>query len=326
MPCVTVHMLAAREVAGQWRRRPDEAPVDLRKRSALRAFYHGALAPDMGFAPGVERFVSDLAHHISPGDLVRRLVARSRDTVERAFAWGWATHVVADAEFHPLVGQAMGEQILGDRGVRMNTHEAPESHVSIEVGLDTAVLAGHPDVPTPPYRPLRLRQFEPLSAALEEVFSLRWSARELHGVHRRTTRLFSLWPLGLRVLLRGSPSLGGSVESQEGGIVGRGMALLLARTQEGSSVSGYLNASAPPEWLLRTVLDRIGKYPHRFRELAREGLESLGNPSLETGGPAGAGQGHPVADRVAAKLALRRRTAVDGAVAPLGAGGAGAPA
>lgn len=326
MPCVTVHMLVAREVAGEWERSPDRAPVDPHRRGVLRAFYHGALAPDMGFAPGVDRFVSDLAHHLATGDLARALLRRSRNPVERAFAYGWLTHVLSDAELHPLVGRAMGERVLGDRAVRMNTHDALESHVSIEVGLDAVVLARTPATPTPPFRPLRPRHLEPLSQALEATFGLRWGATDLHEVHRRTARLFSLWPLGLRLLLRGAPGLAGQGGGAGHGVLRRALAILAGRTDSGSAASGYLRPSAPPAWLLDTVLERVRTFPERFRLVLQEGLATLGNPSLETGGVAGPGQGHPVADRIAARLARRHGLAGDRVPAALRPGGAGAAA
>ena len=306
MPCVMVHMLVAREVAEAWKQTPSEAPVDLRTRSALHAFYHGALAPDMGFAPGSDRFVSDLAHHLATGDLARALLARSRDEVERAFAYGWLTHVVSDAELHPLVGRAMGERVLGDRDVRMNTHDDLEAHVSIEVGLDAVLQERVPSVPNPPYRALEPRRLQPLSDALEETFGLRWPVPELHATHLRTARLFALWPLGLRLLSRGMSGDGERAGAVARG-VRRGLTFLAARSGAGAAVTGYLRASTPRSWLFETVAERVRALPKRFRGVLGEGVRALGNPSLETGGPAGPGQGHPVADRVAAKLASRQR-------------------
>jgi hypothetical protein len=115
MPCATIHLHLADRILSHWEERPRLAPFPVGEPALRDAFLHGTLAPDMGFVPGVDRFLSDLAHYIAPAELTRSLLRGARTPREEAFAWGWAGHVVGDVVLHPMVGRAVGERLLGDR-------------------------------------------------------------------------------------------------------------------------------------------------------------------------------------------------------------------
>ena len=119
MPCATVHLVVADRIWTRWSSEGG-APFALGQRTR-DAFIHGSLAPDLGFIPGVDRIISELAHYYRPADLSRSLLARAASPEERAFAWGWVAHVVGDMEIHPLVGRAVGERVHGDRA--QHAHE-----------------------------------------------------------------------------------------------------------------------------------------------------------------------------------------------------------
>jgi hypothetical protein len=305
MPCATIHLLTAGRVLEAWQRRPADAPFPVDDPGTAEAFLHGNLAPDMGFVPGTDRLVSELAHYHSPADLSRVLLDSATDPREEAFAWGWAAHVLADVELHPLVGRAVGERLYGDRERRVDALEDVTTHVSLEVGLDVVFLLRNPSAPLPPSRPhFDARGLRHLTDALEATYGVGWDPDLLLRNHRRAVRLTLLWPRALRVLAAGRPLAAGGAR---GGLL-RGpasglLALLRMGAGKRSAMRGFLAPERPPDWAIARMEEGVRSFPERFQELVRGGLRGLENRNLETGGPAGPGLGHPASDEVARKLA-----------------------
>ena len=92
MPQPTFHLLLAHEVLDRWN---GAGPFDTHDSANRNAFFHGAIGPDMGFFPGTNRLISELAHTSLAGELTRQLAAHARTETTLAFAYGWATHIVA---------------------------------------------------------------------------------------------------------------------------------------------------------------------------------------------------------------------------------------
>ncbi len=295
MPCATIHLLLAERILTGWESAPSTAPVPVGRPEVRTAFLHGALAPDMGFIPGVDRFVSELAHYHSPAALTRALLGNARDVVDQAFAWGWATHVVGDVGIHPVVGRMVGEFLHGDRDRRVDAREDVEAHVSLEVGLDLVFLSERAGIPPPPAEPHRGGSgLGPVLAALREVYGLRWRAAELARDHRQAVRMTRWWPRALRAL--------------------RFLPAGLERSAErGSALRGFLRPRRPPEWAIDEVRTQVEAFPDTFLPVIESGMSGLAERNLETGGPAGAGRGHAASDAVAERLdRLRGRTSSGG--------------
>ncbi|MDB4948830.1 MAG: hypothetical protein JWM27_1479 [Gemmatimonadetes bacterium] len=144
MPNVAVHFVLARRALLRWSERPSLAPFRAADPAAAEAFLYGAVAPDAGYWPGGDRLFSELAHLWRTGDLARVLGQSAGDGVGRAYAWGWASHVLADLEVHPLINQAHGERVHGSRGRPVSSTEDVENHMRLEYGLDVAAAARHP--------------------------------------------------------------------------------------------------------------------------------------------------------------------------------------
>jgi hypothetical protein len=287
MPCATIHLLVADRLLDGWVEHPREAPIDATEPELRAAFLHGSLAPDMGFIPGVDRLVSELSHYVRPIHLTRALLEGAETPLDHAFAWGWVAHVIGDVEIHPIVGRAVGERLYRDRGHRVDAAEDPETHVSVEVGLDVAFLLKHPDVSPPPRAPhFDRRRVGHFTGALARTYGVDWNAAHLVRGHGRAVRLTRRWPMALRALARarGAFSLGARVAR--------------ART----ATRGFFRPVPPPPWMVAEVGSAIETFPGRFRAMVREGLDSVPDRNLETGGPAGAGLGHPASDEAARKL------------------------
>ena len=61
--------------------------------------------------------------------------------MERALAWGWATHVLGDIWIHPLINQATAEHVSGQRSPGLTYADDPINHVRVEIGLDASLPA-----------------------------------------------------------------------------------------------------------------------------------------------------------------------------------------
>lgn len=159
------------------------------------------MAPDWGYVPGVGRFFSELAHYVDTADLTRSLLAAARTTHERAFAWGWVTHVLGDIAIHPLVGRAYGEHLYGDRELRLNSSADVTTHVAIEIGLDIVFLGRAPSISPPPSNPyLHHENVGQLLTGLRQTYGLTWDPARLIGLHRRAARLTAAWRPALAIV------------------------------------------------------------------------------------------------------------------------------
>lgn len=146
MPGPAVHLHLVQETMEHWER-TDTAPVDLDDPVVPAALRAGAVAPDMGYYPGAQPFIADLAHYLRSGELARNLMAEAFFPVEQAFVWGWVSHALGDAIFHPSVNRAAAA--LRDDGDTLTYADDPEAHLQIEVGLDAFFDARYG---TPPLR------------------------------------------------------------------------------------------------------------------------------------------------------------------------------
>ncbi len=312
MPCATIHLLTAGRALAEVPAGGLPFPAD--DPDHRSAFLHGALAPDMGFIPGTERWVSELSHYVRTGDLTRVLLRRASDLREAAFAWGWATHVVTDLELHPRVGHACGERATGDRSVRLNAADDLPAHVGTEVGLDLHFLSREPGIPRPPARPaFDARTIEYLAGALEETYGIPFHRGRLLDTHRRAVSMTARWPRALQVLEWGRGVAGEAARGVRGWI-GRAAAGTGARmARPGGAAEGFFRPLRPPAWLVEEVEALASDFPRRMSELAAGGMERLGNHNLETGAPDDAPVPHRDAERTARRLDLLR----SGVAAPL---------
>lgn len=308
MPCATIHLMLAGRVWEEWRREPQRAPLPLDSSQVRDAFLHGALAPDMGFIPGVDRFVSDVVHYVRTGDLARELLTSAREDHEVAFALGWATHVLGDKALHPLVGRGVGEILYGDRDRRVNAGQDVETHVSLEVGIDITFLARDDRIPEPPRRPAFDRAgVRHLSEALARTYGIEWPDESLVSSHRRAVRLTARWPRALR-LLGAAWGLGHDREAT--GARGPAYAPLLrlpARlARPGTPMAGFLAPRCPPDWIVDAISGYAEEFGHRFGAHVEGRLEAFENWNLETGRVGHPADGHPDSEEVRARLhALR---------------------
>lgn len=303
MPNVATHAVLADRILDRWRE-AGGAPFDPEDPHLRNAFHQGSWGPDLGYFPGGEAFFSDLAHYVRSGELARALVRSAGDARERAFAWGWVSHVLADQAIHPLVGRALHEHLHGDRDGFVEAHRARPLHVRLEVGLDMHFCRRHP----------RLRDLEPapvfdrtsvgwLGAAYRDTYGLAIDRDLLLASHHAATRMAgrALLIVGMMAKLTGPGSASPPVL-----VVRWLMERALDVFQEGLGVDPwmliFLTPFSPPPWLVEATEEAGEGLPDRLQALCEGGLEGFPDYNLDSGEARGEEDRHPCAAEARGRL------------------------
>jgi len=281
MPSVTVHLRLAQRALDRWSSRPRESPFDTSSDRLANAFRVGAMAPDMGFMPGGYRPLSDLAHALRSGTLTRALLASARTPLETAFAWGWVTHVLADALVHPVIGCAVGELVTGSPGRFIDGDQDTLSHVRVEVGLDALYAERYPE--------LRETTFRPIGGAPQVGF-IRRAYRGTYGVAPDRGRLAdSLFRVPRRMaqglLLAGLSSRVMPSHRDASGEDPGPLLRLRSRVGQTSVPTAFLFPAPPRLWLINAVRDVEEAFPDHIAEVIEDGAAYLPDLNLDTGRP-----------------------------------------
>jgi hypothetical protein len=294
MPNVTLHLLLAERVREEWLARPDRAPFPVDEPEFVNAYHHGAFGPDLGYFPGGARLLSDLAHCVRSGDLTAALLKSARTPLERAYAWGWTTHVLADRLVHPLVGRGVSELVHGDPRGFVPGDSNPTAHVRIETGLDAWISNVHPDL-----RQVRLAPvFDDgsvrfLQQAYRSVYDVAIPEDSFLSSHLILTRRAGH-------ALAGMALLGGDLErATGGGLLVRTLSgfvgfagFALDRLEGGRLTLAYLNPVSPPAWLRVEVASVVESFPRLLSQVEADPARHLPNVNLDSGEPDEASNGH----------------------------------
>jgi hypothetical protein len=299
MPQPAMHILIARRALRRWRQRPRDAPFQVDAETA-NAFYHGSLGPDMGLFPRGNSAVSGLAHRYGASSAARAMLASARTPVEHAFTWGWVTHVLADAQIHPLVNQA-GRELLGGRAA-CDRRQLLVSHIRVELGLEAIWPGSRPGV-----RRTRLRHaFDDgsigfMANALEATYDVPHDRVRLLASHRNVTTFAHLC-LRLAALLgqdmRPVVKAGGDSDFLRMPATRRAASRLVSG---GSPAYAFLNPVVPPSWLVSRVSRILRGFNDGLDRQVATRLRDLPDYDLNTGEVVAEGVVHsgPAAGRVA---------------------------
>jgi hypothetical protein len=284
MPNVTLHLVLADRVLEVWRSEPDSAPFSLSDPANLNAFYHGSFGPDLGYFPGGHPFFSDLAHTVRTGALARTLVSLARTEMERAFAWGWVTHVLGDVAIHPIVGYGVGDFLHGDRERFVSAAQHKTAHVQVEVGLDAHFSARDPE--------LRARILSPvfdgrsigfLAEAYRQTYGFAVDPELLLASHLTTQRmslraLASIGVMGELLALPPRPTIWGSRW-----VLRRALDVVHGGFGRESMLLAYVNPLRPRSWLVEQVDEVVRGFPGEFSRIFKGGLADYPDYNLDTG-------------------------------------------
>ena len=247
----------------------------------VEALYCGALAPDMGMLPGSDRLFTDLAHYLKTGELARCLVSKANSAIETAYAWGWVTHVLADAGLHPAINRASGDHSWA---------ESPTSHMRVEFGLDFQRLGDQPSLGGARVRSTPGPSL--LASAYMEVYGLQVDERVVARSHRVLSG-------AQRLLFRFGKRLGSSRPVR-----------LAAGLVPNSIVAAAADPMSPTQALLEEVDSFLDSFAARFEELLDDNFDALHDFNLDTGDVAGGSDDYPLAvatrDHLQKKLSAQR--------------------
>lgn len=187
MPGQAVHLGFARDVMGAghaWR--PAFDPQDA---GHCQAFFAGALAPDMGYFPGGDRRLADLAHYVATGQMARSLLRQAEGGCAAAYAWGWASHIIADVTVHPIVNRAAAELMNVPGKSKLTYADDPRAHARVESGLDAWAQTHRPLPAVDPKRMRDAKTREMIRAACRQVHGCDPGRRSIDRSQRAMARL-----------------------------------------------------------------------------------------------------------------------------------------
>ncbi len=285
MPSVTLHMVLADRVLERWLDDPTCAPFDPSEQTFVNAFYQGAFGPDLGYFPGGQRFLSDLSHLVRSGKLTRTLFQAARTPLERAFASGWLTHVLADKEIHPLVGRGVGEFLYGDRFVFADGSVHQGAHVQVETGLDAFYSHLFPGI--------RRRRMAPvfdgasigfLVGAYRHTYEVDFDPTVFMSSHLATVRMSVQGLVSIGVMSTAlmteplSPTFAGARW-----FIQRALSLLKSGLMKDSLLLAFLNPLPPTTWLVEQVGKVVDGFADIFFRHFDEGARGLADFNLDSG-------------------------------------------
>ena len=289
---MTLHLVLADRALDVWRSAPSLAPFPIDDPTALNAFHQGAFGPDLGYFPGGHRFLSDLAHCVRSADLARTLLHSARSPRERAFAWGWVTHVLGDQAIHPWIGRGVGELKTGRRNVFISGDGDPSAHVRVETGVDAWYAARNPRYrscrPSPVFDGETIRF---LARAYHHTYALRFDPALLLSSHLAVTRMSVQ-------ALRTVGVLGSALEWEAGDVTAvrwaregmdRVRDTVRAALGRDSLLMALLTPVAPSSWLMEAVEQVVDGFGSCFRDHWEAGGDLLENRNLDTGDRDGEG-------------------------------------
>ena len=307
MPNVTLHLALAERVLSEWRLGSDP-PFSPRDPILVNAFRSGALGPDLGYFPGGPRFLSDLAHCVGSGTLTRALLSGAETARERAFAWGWVTHVLADRQIHPLVGRGVSVLKGGAPTETISGDAAPEAHVRVETGVDVWISALKPDL-----RKIRLEPvFDAVSVrflqkAYQRTYGIRIEGESLLTGHLAATRLAgpALATMGHLATVReaeDTAGVAGGVSRRVGCLFAGVAGFATERLGAGGMALALLTPVFPPAWLRLGVAEALEGFPGSILRVQEEPRRNLPDVNLDTGAPDGTDRTHRTSERTVAAL------------------------
>ncbi|MFN6130510.1 MAG: zinc dependent phospholipase C family protein [Planctomycetota bacterium] len=256
-------------------------------RNQPECFLLGANAPDFGSFPGGHFILSDCAHLVRPADLVRNLFSLSNSDVERAFALGWLTHVIADVILHPVVNREVGRRLGMDREVSFV--EDPAMHIRVEFGFDAFTV--EPKIL--PYPRVSTAKLEPIAGLLSRAYQATYGVpfeQPLQIASCSALNRYAPWLISLARMHRRAERARYSPASW----VLRALRQTLAIASADVRIQAHADPLRPGTLYTEEMESGIAQTVEECRRHAANQLVALENRNLDTGEPADASDTYPL--------------------------------
>ncbi|MFO8175872.1 MAG: hypothetical protein R6T96_16425, partial [Longimicrobiales bacterium] len=203
---------------------------------------------------------------------------------ERAFSWGWVTHVLADQAIHPLVGKGVGELLYEDREFFADSARHQVAHVRVETGLDALYSRLFPAV--------RHRRMSPvfhgtsirfLVMAYQRVYRIPMNPILVLSSHLAAVRMSAFGLRSTGVL--STVFLPEAVSRPMAGVRWLTRRLLPGVERVGGNdlMMAYLNPIPPARWLTEEVEKVVDSFVPWFQRHFRHGCRDLADFNLDSG-------------------------------------------
>lgn len=306
MPNVGIHFILAGRALERWAVRPAEAPFDPADAAALSAYLHGAVAPDLGYFPSGDRLFSELVHLVRSADFARALLGAAESEEQRAYAWGWVTHILADLAIHPLINRAAEE--LRVRQGDGDPLAAARAHMRVEYGLDIAFFGRHPEIERLRFtHPVGASTIAPVSRAFSNTYDLALDGVRLlhsHVMSARVSRAGLTYDRTMSAGFRRRPLHALSRSLLRGARLPLG--LVPGVLHRSPLLSAVLHPVPPPRWLVSEVDAAVRRFTDLLASHCAQRLQRLENCDLVLGGVSDPDRPSPRTARALEELALRR--------------------
>lgn len=287
MPQPACHLRLSNQILETWIENPSLSPFDSTDPINRAAFRHGSLGPDMGFFPGAEPFLARLSHRGPTGDVARELLRHANTAVQRAFTYGWVTHVLLDAAVHPHIN----ESAAGIMGVRLedaSPSALEHTHIRLEIGLDLTVHRADPSLQRLRLTPL----FDSagvgfISRALAAVHGVSFSHDVIAGAHRRVGQVLGPM-LGLQATMafaRVDGAQGAITAAVWSARAGLGTLQAVASRVKGpdSKTAAFLRPLRIDHDLSQRIHEAVARFRAEFQSHVESALATLPNYNIDTG-------------------------------------------
>lgn len=261
-----LHLLARRSVF--------TSPVE---RNALLL---GSLGPDLGLFPGGESTLSSLVHHSRSTQMCRALLANAQSPEQRAYAWGWVTHTLADALIHPKINAWCAEQHACG-----STEPHLHLHVRVEVGADVACVRSLDFARVfPLHSSFDRHSIRFLGEAYAQTYDAEFAAAVLLSANRNAARLTRrLYTLEL---LLANEQLEREIARMPHQLVFAALKQAATFASGTTSIAAaFLNPIVPPEDLMSELRIGMRNFEGWFLECYDSELRELQELDMDAGNP-----------------------------------------
>ncbi len=270
MPGVFFHFLVGELLIDRWPA-PEIVTDDFRS-----SFLAGAIGPDLGYFAGQTLF-SDFAHYIRSAELPKEMLAQAENDNDRAYAYGWFTHILSDVLVHPMINRAAARYAKSSTPLTYGDNSV--LHIRIEQGLDAYQTTPTSALNTKVYRYTPVALVESAFRKVYDAPHLELNVPESIGIaSKRLTVAFRLTQINLRRLGRAEQALARWYELWAFNTIH-----MLTSMRPASTFFALTHALSPDNALRQEAVSALAKIESEFWLALETNFQHLADFNLDLG-------------------------------------------